>query len=230
MAFGIVHIIYAMNAAVMTLTFVIIFKKYLTEKNKLTLIFSLVILTYAVICTIFVGRGLFDANTAGSMLFQRLYVVTMPIIGISLATFIFYPIIIQRGGFKDGGAVTLLYTILWAVAFTTMFMLGTGEMTYQYSELAVDLYSITWGGLSYSQILSIMLVIGTTDIIGLAIMVYLESDPFFKTRALLLFVGWLMSVVGVVLVIIPGLLILNPVVFGLGGYIMAYGILRNPPQ
>ncbi len=164
------------------------------------------------------------------MLFHRLYVMAMAVISIILGMFVLYPVIVQRGGLRHGGVISIIFTIDWLLFISSFLMVTTGDMSYLYTELNADFYSISWGAVPYSFILLEMLGMGIVNVTGLGAMTYLETDPFFKKRAFMLFLGYLLSLVAVLIVTIRSLVILNPIIFGLGGAVMSYGILRKPPQ
>ncbi|MDF1540614.1 MAG: hypothetical protein P1Q69_17080 [Candidatus Thorarchaeota archaeon] len=230
MAFGIVYLVYALNAFVMTIVFVMLLRRYLAERNKLTLLFSLVILSVTFMCYVFIGRGFFEANDFGSIVFYKLYVIGTTPTAALLATFMLYPLIIQAGGFAKGKFLTIALVLVWILTIITPMFVIFGDVAFTYSELNVDIYSVSFGPLSYIAILASPLIIGVLDIFGFAAMAARETESFYRMRAILLMVGWTLSVIGIVIVLSPALLILNPILFGAGAMTMAFGILRKPPS
>ena len=230
MAFGIIHFVYAVNAIIMTIIFVILLRKFADEKNRLTLLFALFILSILFMCYTFVPRGLFEANDPGSIFFYKISLICTTLIPTTLVTFMLYPSILQRGGFSEEKLLTIVLLLMWFITIIIQLFIFFGDVSLSYTELNFDSYQVTFGPVSFLAIIAVPIVFAIVDLLGFAIIAVREKESYYRQRALLLLLGWTMSFVGIAAGTIQALIILTPILFGAGIVIMAYAILRKAPS
>jgi hypothetical protein len=146
-----------------------------------------------------------------------------------LAIFLFYPMIMERGGIKAARLTSVFLAALWLFTLVSGFMILAGTATPSYSFEAFDVYSTTFGPMPYLGILSIPISIALIDALVIAQIYAREKEPFFKTRSLLLLVGWLLTLFAQVALLSTMTLLLNPVLSVIGMLLMSLTVLRRKP-
>ncbi len=228
MALGIIHYLFAADAIIMTVCFLLLLRRYFEQRNNLTLVFSLFLLVFTLICYSYFGRGFFDMNTDGSMILYRISIIFTLLAPFLLAIFGFYPMMIEGKGSSSGNIAKWILILSLIVTLVSLVLAALGEIAYRYSVESMDIYQITFGSIPYLGILAGPILIAVLDGIIFLMMVRRESDSFYKTRATLLFIGWILALVGQLSLLSPALMILQPLLFGLGTMMMAIALLRRP--
>ncbi|MFW9978252.1 MAG: hypothetical protein ACFFEJ_09250 [Candidatus Thorarchaeota archaeon] len=229
MAIGIIHILFMADAAIMTVCAMLIFRRYFEQRNILTLVFSVFLLTFALMCYSYFGRGLFEMNTDGSVLLYRISILFTLLAPFLLAVFGLYPKILEGAQSSSGNAkITIILCLV--VTLISLVLAFLGDVTYRYAVESMDIYQLTFGAIPYLGILIGPVLIAILDA-GIFLLMYKrETDPFYKMRAMLLFIGWVFAIVGQLSLLSPSVMLLQPLLFALGTVIMALAILRRPNQ
>ncbi len=228
MALGIIHFLFLVDAFVMTICTLLLFRRYFEQRTLLTLIFSTFLLSFSTMCYAYFARGLYAMNTEGSILLYRFSILVTVIAPALLAIFVLYPIVLEGKEGSSGQAAKLILLIGWIVTAFSVILTIIGEASYRYTVDTMDIYQLTFGIIPYIGILLGPVVIALLDAFIFGLMIRKETEPFYKTRAILLFLGWILALVGQILLLSPDFMILNPILFGAGTFIMAIAILRRP--
>lgn len=228
MAFGIIHFLFLVDAIIMTICSLLLFRRYFEQRTLLTLVFSLFLFSFSIMCYAYFGRGLFEMNTEGSILLYR-FSILITVLGPSLlALFVLYPIALENKGNTLGMLTKIILVIIWAITAISGFLTLIGDVAYRFTVENMDIYQITYGFLPYLGIMGVPVIIAIIDLLVFGVMIRKETETFYKNRAVLLFTGWLFTMIGQLSLLSAELMILHPILFGTGTFIMAFAILRRP--
>jgi len=228
MAFGLVHYVYLMVALLMSVCMLLLIRRYLQQKNKMTLVFTLFILSYLLVGFFYFGRGFFGLNTDESELIYRAGMACTALTPAILAVFMFYPMMAERQGAVAKYIAVLLF-VVWVLTLFSMSMLSLGTVIHSYSFDYFDVYYTTFGPIPYIGILGIPIGIALVDALAIIMMYLRESDYFYKMRAMFLLVGWLVVLAGQTLLLEASTLVLGASLTTIGVLLMAATILRRKP-
>lgn len=230
MTFGIIHYAYLTEALLMTACVLLLVRRFVSQKNRMTLVFTFFILGYALLCFLYFGRGFFDQGVDGSILMYRSGMVVSAVIPAILAVFMIYPMVAAQGGLSNAKPLAFLLLVLWLMAVVAAFLLIIGTVGFSFSFNDFDVYSTTFAPLSYTAIVAIPISVAVVDALAMALMYMRETEAFFRMRALLLLVGWVVVLSGQVMLLSATTLVLNPVLITSGTLLMAAAILRRKPS
>lgn len=228
--FGLPHYFFLVDTVIVTILTLLLVRRYLQQKNVLSLLFTFVIITSAAFCLLMFARGFFDANTDGSILLYRLSMVATVATPALLSLFLFYPLILEKRQTGKAGVPYAALSLIWIFAFIGMALILISPAVLSHEVYSLDIYSVSYGPISYLLILAIPVLTVLVNAGVIMTMFIREKERFYKTRALLLLLGWLLILAAELLLLVPELLILNPLVFVGGVVIMAAAILRRAPS
>jgi len=226
---GPIHYFYLAAFAVTAVCTLLLVRRYLEQRNTLSLAFTFVIGASTVFCLLMFGRGFFDAGSDGSILMYRAAMIATTLIPALLSIFLFYPLILERKQTGKDMLVRVVLLFIWVFAIVGMLLISVLPSTHLYAMYEFDVYSVSYGPISYTMVLAIPVLTVLIDALVIMMMVIRENEKFYKMRALLLMLGWLLVLAGELVLLVPILLILNPLLFVTGTVIMALAILRKAP-
>lgn len=228
--FGLPHYFFLVDTVIVTILTLLLVRRYFQQKNVLSLLFTLVILSSAVFCFLMFARGFYDASTDGSILLYRLSMVVTTLIPALLSVFLFYPLILEKRQAGRTGALYAALPAIWAFAILGMGLILISPAVLSHEVFGLDIYSVSYGPISYLMILAIPVLTVLVNAVVIMMMAVRERERFYRTRAVLLLVGWLLILAAELLLLAPTLLILNPIVFVCGIVVMSAAILRRAPS
>jgi hypothetical protein len=147
-----------------------------------------------------------------------------------LSIFLLYPLILEKRQAGKSGGVWAALSLIWIFALIGMALILISPAVLSHEEYSLDIYSVSFGPISYWMILAIPVLTVLIDAVVILMMAIREKESFYRTKAVLLLLGWLLILAAQLLLLIPGLLILNPLVFVSGAVVMAAAILRRAPS
>ncbi len=228
MAFGLIHYVYLVEALFMSACVLLLVRRYLLQKNRMTLVFTVFTVSYVLVGFLYFGRGFFDLLTDQSIVTYRAGMSVTALTPAILALFMFYPMIAERKGAAARNVVLLLLAF-WVLALLSVSLLLTGTVAPSFSFENFDVYSTAFGPISYMVILAMPISIALVDALAIIMMYLRENESFYKMRALSLLVGWLLVLVAQIMLLGPATLMLSPLLSTVGVLLMAATILRRTP-
>ncbi len=191
--------------------------------------FTMFMVAYALDAFFFFLRGFYALESVGDIIFWKLTNVMYPIMTAPLAVFLAYPYLKEKAGTATAWGIRLvmLYSLVVLVFNITLVAISDVSWTYN------DLYGMSHFSLesfiphTYYLTLGLVISVALISVVFLAIAARRETDSFYKNRALLLMFGWLIVVLGQMLLLSPVLAILNPFVIITGMLLLVVGVLRT---
>jgi len=226
---GLLHYFFLVDTTVTVVLTLLLVRRYVQQRNVLSLLFTFVMFSSLIFCFLMFSRGFFEANTDGSILVYRLSMIATIATPALLSVFLFYPWILEKRQAGKAGATKAVLLLLWVFAFVGMLLVSISPAVLTHEEYSLDIYSVSFGPISYTLILAIPVLTVLINAVVIARMAVRESEKFYRTRAILLLLGWLLILAGELLLLVPGYVILNPILFGAGVVMMAAAVLRRAP-
>ncbi len=227
--FGIVHFTFLLGSILLGICFILTLRRYITERNFLTLIFSLFLLTYVITGVMFFARGFYTASQPEDILLFRFTLIAPMMLATLLTFFIVLPLIKQ----KEGTLMEKVYKAILAVVaielVAEVFVTLTSDAVYTFTDDSLAHYSLSPFIPNYALVLVFILTTAAITFILLIQMVIRETEAFYRTKALSLLIGWALVVLGQVTFLSPVTAFLNPPLGGIGMLLLAIAVLRQPP-
>ncbi|RDE14372.1 MAG: hypothetical protein C4K47_04280 [Candidatus Thorarchaeota archaeon] len=231
MAFGIVNYAYAIAAALASVCVMAVLSRYIRRRQGLALFFVFFLAACVVLCLTYALRGFYEVYQAPELLLWLLQNYMYIVITVPLALFLIYPLLQQTRGQRS-------YYILWAViaaigliALFNALMIAVSQIEFTFT----DNYGLAHYRLVYLPIPNVYIItlgldvmVSNVSLVLLAISYRKESDPFYKRRALFLFVGWTIVTYAQLLHLEPSLVILNPFALIIGTILVSIAVYFGP--
>lgn len=226
---GLLHYFYLVDTVITATLTLLLVRRYLQQKNVLSLLFTFVIFSSTVFCLLMFGRGFFETSTDGSIMIYRMSMVATVAIPALLSAFLFYPMILEKKQTGKAWTTKAALFLIWIFAVIGMILVSISPAVLSHEEYGLDIYSVSFGPISHPIILAIPVLTVLIDAGVIAMMAAREREKFYKMRAVLLLLGWLLILAGELMLLVPGFIILNPALFVSGTLVMAVAILRRAP-
>ncbi|TFF91533.1 hypothetical protein EU545_03770 [Candidatus Thorarchaeota archaeon] len=232
MAFGIIHYAFLVDAIGIGICMLLLLNRYREQRNMLTLVFVLFLLTLTLQASLYFIRGLWSASAAEDILAFRFIQANHIFIAILLIVFLLYPQIKQKEGTLEAKRLQIFLIVVIIVGVIGMILPFISEISWTYDDLyGLPHYTLASAiPFTYQIILAIDAVYAIIAAIFLIQMIRIETESFYKTKATLLLVGWLIIVFAQFLLLSSALSLLTPVLSLVGMLLMAFSILRQPPS
>lgn len=232
MAFGVIHYAFLADAVGIGICILLLLNRYREQRNLLTLIFVGFLLSLTVQASLYFVRGLWAASAFEDILAFRFIQSNHIIIAILLILFLLYPQIKQKEGTPEGDRLRILLLVLVIIGIFGMVLPFISEITWTFDDIyGLSHYNVTSViPFTYQIILGIDAVYALIAAAFLVQMIRVETESFYRTKAILLLLGWLIIVFAQFLLLSVQLSVITPVISLLGMSMMAFSILRQPPS
>ncbi|MBD3404952.1 MAG: hypothetical protein GF411_02315 [Candidatus Lokiarchaeota archaeon] len=230
MAFGLLHILFLISGVLIVGCILFLSRRYMAQKNTLTLVFTLFLISYAIIGFAYGLRGFFDPQTAPEILLWVLTNLMYPIMVVPLAVFLAYPYLQEQIGTLTGFITRLVMIFAFVVVVFNWGVIFTSDIEFTYIDLfELTHYALVSDFIPYAYYLTLLLdiVVATFSAIFLAISFKRETDSVYKQKALFLLLGWLLVSYGQLLLLSPTLAIIHPLTSMSGVILLVLGVIRS---
>jgi len=223
------HYTYLTMSVIVSLCVALLVRRYLTQRTTLTLAFTAFMVSYAINAFLFAVRGFFLDGSPEEVLLWRLTNVMYVAMVIPLAVFLAYPYLQEKAGTTKATMVKLVIGFSFVVAIFNLMMVAVSEVDPTY----VDDYGLPHYQLvsfipnTYVLTLFLVILVGLFSPVFLIIGARRETDSFYRNRALMLAVGWVVVIIGQVLMLNRTLVIANPFVTLAGLLLIVTAVLRK---
>ncbi len=230
MAFGILHYGFVVTAMVVTICILLLIQRYLKNRNRLTLAFTAFLIAYAASAYSYWMRGFFDIQSAEEVLLWLFSNYMYPLMVIPLFVFLAYPYIIEKAGTNTAliTKIAIAYSFMTGIFNFVIIAISNVEWTHT-DPYGLSHYALNLTAIPYIYYITLVFVVSVAffSVFLLGAAVQRETDPFYRTRALLLLIGWLCVFLGQLLLLSPTLAIVQPMVAIPRVLLIATGVLRT---
>ncbi|TXT54793.1 MAG: membrane protein of unknown function [Candidatus Thorarchaeota archaeon] len=230
MAFGLLHYLFLVSGVLIIGCILFLSRRYSNQKNTLTLVFTLFLISYAIIAFAYGFRGLFDPQTTPEIILWILTNLMYPIMVVPLAVFLAYPYLQEKIGTPTGLITRIIMIFAFLVVVFNWGVIFTSDIEYTYIDVfGLTHYSLVSDFVPYAYYLTLFLdiVVATFSAIFLAISFRRETDSVYKQKALFLLVGWLLISYGQLLLLSATLAIIHPLTSMSGVILLVLGVVRS---
>lgn len=186
-------------------------------------------MAYVISAYVYFARGLFDLQSAGDIALWKVTNIMYPLMVVPLFIFLGYPYLIEKEGTMIALIMKLAMLYSFIISVFNFIIIGIADVQWTYDDpYGLSHYALTLIQIPYVYYITLILVVSIAffSVILLALAFRRETDPFFKTRTLLLLIGWLSVFLGQLLLLSPTLAIVQPMVAIPGVILIAIGVIR----
>ncbi|NWF95710.1 MAG: hypothetical protein HXY34_06175 [Candidatus Thorarchaeota archaeon] len=233
MAFGLINYGFAIVLLCALACLAALLRRYIMQRNNLTLVFSVFMTGYATTAATYTFRGFYSVGEPMELLLWIIQNYMYIVMVVPLALFLIYPLLQQRKGQKSYWSVMGLVVVILIVAVFNALMIQLSAIEYTYTDnyglphYALEFPVGSGSHLVYYLTLILDVAVSTISLVLLAISYKREADPFYKRKSLLLVVGWTIATYGQLLLLGPSLAIFNPFTSVAAALLVAAGVLMS---
>ncbi|TXT55717.1 MAG: membrane protein of unknown function [Candidatus Thorarchaeota archaeon] len=221
MAFALIHYISLISAVALFIATAAVGKKYASNRNPLTLVFVIFILLFAVSMLLNFSKGFFEPAGIEDALLSKAGLSLGLIVTALFSSFLLYPLSVQYRETTKQKIILVVMAAMWLLAGYAAFILGT---------LEIEFTGVVDGASNFRMPMAILGVIIFESFVNIGILLLVvlrEKDPTFRTRTLILLVGYTIFITAEMIDSIAHLAVIVPLVSMVGLLTMTYGILRE---